>query len=531
MTTTDIRAAIENGETSLGIEFGSTRIKAVLIGPDHQPLASGGHSWENRHVDGLWTYTLDDVRAGLQDAYARLVDDVKASYGVVPTTYGSLGISAMMHGFLAFDADGDQIAQFRTWRNTNTAAAADELIRAFDFNIPLRWSIAHLHQAILDDEPRIASIASMTTLAGWVHEQLTGRHVLGIGDASGMFPIDSRTMDYDQARIDAYDALVADRGFGWRLRDLLPTVLVAGQDAGTLTAEGAALLDPTGALTPGIPMCPPEGDAGTGMVATNSVGQRTGNISCGTSVFLMVVLEKALAELHTEIDMVTTPDGSPVAMVHSNNGASEIDGWVAMFVRFAQIAGIDLSTPKVYDLLYEHAMTGAPDGGGLLAYNTLSGEPLMGLEAGRPMFAHAPDSDFTLANAIRTQLMSIFAAVRIGMDILADEDVALDKLFGHGGLFKTPGVAQQVLADALGIPVSVGATAGEGGAWGIAVLARYLVARAEDESLPAYLDERVFADAQASVLEPDPAGRAGYDAFLARYRAALPAVQSMADHS
>ncbi|WP_022867204.1 xylulokinase [Schaalia vaccimaxillae] len=531
MTTTDIRAAIESGDTALGIEFGSTRIKAVLIGPDHQPIASGGFSWENKLVDGLWSYDLEDVRKGLQTAYADLVEDVRTKYDVTPTTYGSLGISAMMHGYLAFDAAGNQLVPFRTWRNTNTGPAAEELIKTFDFNIPLRWSIAHLHQCIIDNDPHVVNLASINTLAGWVHEELTGRHVLGIGDASGMFPIDSTALDYDQARVDAYDALVADRGYSWKLRDLLPQVLPAGADAGTLTAEGAALLDPTGTLRPGIAMCPPEGDAGTGMVATNSVAQRSGNISCGTSVFLMVVLEKALERLHTEIDMVTTPDGSPVAMVHSNNGASEIDAWVSMFVEFAKLAGIDMSVPQIYDALYFNAMKGAADGAGLLAYNTLSGEPLMGLEGGRPLFMHTPDADFTLANAFRVQLMSIFASIRIGMDILADEDVALDRLFGHGGLFKTEGVAQKVLADALDIPVSVGATAGEGGAWGIAVLARFAVCGNEGETLPQYLDSRVFADAEASVVEPDAGDHEGYNRFLERYRRALPTVQSAADNS
>ena len=385
--------------------------------------------------------------------------------------------------------------------------------------------------AVIDDEPHVRSIASITTLAGWVHEQLSGERVLGIGDASGMFPIDSTTGDYDAAKIAAYDALIAERGLPWTIAELLPEVRSAGDEAGTLSEAGALLLDPSGRLRPGIPMCPPEGDAGTGMVATNSVAQRTGNISCGTSVFLMIVLEKALERLHTEVDMVTTPDGSPVAMVHSNNGTSEIDEWVSMFVDFARLAGIDLPTPKIYDLLYEHALSGAADGGGLLAYNTLSGEPIIGLDAGRPLFTHAPDADFTLATAFRTQLMSVFAAIRVGLDILGAEGVALDRLFAHGGLFKTPVVAQKILADALGIPVAVGATAGEGGAWGIAVLARYLVAKDEGESLPAYLDEKVFAGAEASVIDADEADHQAYDRFLSRYRKALPAVKAAADNS
>ena len=527
---TDPRAAIVAADTSLGIEFGSTRIKAVLIGGDHEVLATGGHAWENHLEGGLWSYTLDEVVAGLQSAYASLVADVRERYDVTPTSYGSIGISGMMHGYLAFDADDNLLAPFRTWRNTNTGRAADELTRLFGFNIPLRWSIAHLHQAVLDAEEHVPRVARLTTLAGWVHHQLTGRHVLGVGDASGMFPIDSTTGTYVESYLDQYEALVATR-VPWRLRDVLPTVLSAGQDAGVLTPEGAALIDPTGTLQPGIALCPPEGDAGTGMIATNAIAQRTGNISCGTSVFLMAVLERSLAELHTEIDMVTTPDGSPVAMVHSNNGASEIDAWVGWFADFARLVGTDVSVPAIYDALYVHALTGEADAGGVMAYNTLSAEPLVGQEAAQPVFTHTADARVSLANAVRAQLMSIFAAVRIGVDILSDEGVRLDSLFAHGGLFKTPGVAQQILADSLNIPVSVGDTAGEGGAWGIAVLARYRSVLAGDEAAPAlpeYLSERVFAGASVSTLEPTPEGVAGYERFLDAYRAALPGVEVIA---
>ena len=527
---TDPRAAIAAADTALGIEFGSTRIKAVLIGPDHEVLATGGHGWENHLEGGLWSYSLDEVVAGLQSAYASLVADVRERYDVTPTSYGSLGISAMMHGYLAFDADDNLLAPFRTWRNTNTGRAADELTRLFGFNIPLRWSIAHLHQAVLDAEEHAPRVARLTTLAGWVHEQLTGLHVLGVGDASGMFPIDSTTGTYVESYLDQYEALVATR-VPWRLRDVLPTVLSAGQDAGTLTPEGAALIDPTGALQPGIALCPPEGDAGTGMIATNAIAQRTGNISCGTSVFLMAVLERSLTELHTEIDMVTTPDGSPVAMVHSNNGASEIDAWVGWFAEFARLVGADASVPAIYDALYNHALTAEADAGGVMAYNTLSAEPLVGQEAAQPVFTHTADARVTLANAIRAQLMSVFAAVRIGVDILSDEGVSLDSLYAHGGLFKTPRVAQQILADSLNIPVSVGDTAGEGGAWGIAVLARYRAAVARDAATPAlpdYLSERVFAGASVSTLEPTAEGVAGYERFLEAYRAALPGVEVIA---
>lgn len=524
---TDPRAA---ADTALGIEFGSTRIKAVLIGPDHEVLATGGHGWENHLEGGLWSYGLDEVLAGLQSAYASLVADVRERYDVTPVSYGSIGISAMMHGYLAFDADDSLLAPFRTWRNTNTGRAADELTRLFGFNIPLRWSIAHLHQAVLDAEEHAPRVARLTTLAGWVHYRLTGWHVLGVGDASGLFPIDSTTGTYVESYLDQYEALVGDR-VPWRLRDVLPTVLSAGQDAGVLTPEGAALIDPTGTLRPGIALCPPEGDAGTGMIATNAIAQRTGNISCGTSVFLMAVLERSLTELHTEIDMVTTPDGSPVAMVHSNNGASEIDAWVGWFADFARLVGADVSVSAIYDALYNHALTGDADAGGVMAYNTLSAEPLVGQEVAQPVFTHTAEARVTLANAMRAQLMSVFAAVRIGVDILREEGVRLDSLFAHGGLFKTPGVAQQILADSLNIPVSVGDTAGEGGAWGIAVLARYRALLAGGEAglaLPEYLSERVFAGASVATLEPTAEGVAGYERFLDAYRAALPGVEVIA---
>ena len=513
------RAAIAAADTALGIEFGSTRIKAVLIGPDHEVLATGGHGWENHLEGGLWSYGLNEVLAGLQSAYASLVANVRERYDVTPVSYGSIGISGMMHGYLAFDADDNLLAPFRTWRNTNTGRAADELTRLFGFNIPLRWSIAHLHQAVLDSEEHAARVARLTTLAGWVHYRLTGRHVLGVGDASGMFPIDSTTGTYVESFLDQYEAQVAIR-VPRRLRDVLPTVLSAGEDAGVLTPEGAALIDPTGTLRPGIALCPPEGDAGTGMIATNAIAQRTGNISCGTSVFLMAVLERSLTELHTEIDMVTTPDGSPVAMVHSNNGASEIDAWVGWFADFARLVGADVSVPAIYDALYNHALTGEADAGGVMAYNTLSAEPLVGQEAAQPVFTHTAEARVTLANA-----------VRIGVDILREEGVRLDSLFAHGGLFKTPGVAQQILADSLNIPVSVGDTAGEGGAWGIAVLARYRALLAGGEAglaLPEYLSERVFAGASVSTLEPTAEGVAGYERFLDAYRAALPGVEVIA---
>lgn len=516
-----VREAIAAGRASLGIELGSTRIKACLIDERHVPVATGSHEWENRFVDRLWTYSLDAVHTGLQAAYADLVAAVERDYGVRPTTFAGLGVSAMMHGYLAFDAAGELLVPFRTWRNTNTEVAAAELTALFDHNIPLRWSIAHLHQAVVDAEPHVPRIASLTTLAGYVHRRLTGEHVLGVGDASGMFPIDATTGDYDAAMVARYDALVADRAPGLRLLDLLPTVLPAGADAGSLTAEGAAFLDPTGTLLPGAPVAPPEGDAGTGMVATNAVAPRTGNVSVGTSIFAMVVLEHALERVHTEIDLVTTPSGDPVAMVHCNNGASELGAWAEVFGEFAAALGHPTSGDAVFGALLGAAPAGEADGGGLLAYNYLSGEPITGLAEGRPLVLRTPDSRLTLANFARTQVYSAFATLALGMEVLAAEGVGLDAMFAHGGLFRTAGVAQRMLAAAIDTPVTVGSSASEGGAWGIAVLAAFRAAGGGD--LAAYLAE-VFSGAAAEVAVPDAADRAGFEAFLARYRAGLAVV-------
>jgi len=506
--------AIRSGATALGIEFGSTRIKACLIdSTTHEVLATGSHDWENRFEDRLWTYPIDAVWTGLQDAYAGLVSDAHDRYGIRPDTFGAIGISAMMHGYLAFDGAGDLLTPFRTWRNTNTGPAAAELTELLGVNIPLRWSVAHLRQAQLDAEPHASDVRFLTTLAGYVHWQLTGRRVLGIGDASGMFPIDSAARDYDQELVARYDAHT-----GGDLRSLLPEVLVAGADAGALSAGGAALLDPTGALRPGIPLCPPEGDAGTGMVATNAVAPRTGNVSAGTSIFAMVVLERPLAEVHHELDLVTTPAGDAVAMVHCNNGASELAAWVGMFVRFAEASGIAGSADAVFETLFREALEGEADAGGLLAYNHLAGEPIAGLEEGRPLFVRTPDSRFTLANVMRAQLYGVFGTLSLGMRVLEGEGVQLDRMFAHGGMFRTAGVAQRFLAGALNAPVAVGDTASEGGAWGIAVLAAFL---ASDEDLSTYLDERVFAAADIRIAEPDPVDVAGYTTYLARYRAGL----------
>ena len=517
--TSDARAAISAGRTALGIELGSTRIKACLIDTDGTVLATGSHDWENQLVDRVWTYSLDSVWTGLQDCVASLLADTEHRHGVRPTTVGALGVSAMMHGYLAFDADGELLVPFRTWRNTSTGRAATELTGLFGHNIPLRWSIAHYYQAILIDEPHVPQVHFLTTLAGYVHWRLTGRRVLGVGDASGMFPIDPATHGYAKQLLGRFDELVADRRLGRHLEDLLPEVLLAGQDAGRLTEEGAALLDPTGTLRPGVPLCPPEGDAGTGMVATNAVSPRTGNVSVGTSIFAMVVLERPLAAVHHELDVVTTPAGDLVAMVHCNNGASELGAWADVFGRFATVLGHPAEPDAVFGALLGEALEGDADGGGLLAYNYLAGEPITGLEQGRPLIVRTPGSRLTLGNVMRTQVYGAFATLSLGMRILDGEGVEIDTLLAHGGMFRTAGVAQRLLAAAVGAPVAVSATAGEGGPWGMAVLAGLLAA--PDDDLRTYLDGRIFAEAAPVVVEPDPADVEGYATFLGRYVAGL----------
>jgi sugar (pentulose or hexulose) kinase len=498
---------------ALGIELGSTRIKAVLIGPDHASLAVGGHDWENAFVDRLWTYPLEDAWDGLRSACAALGD-----LGAVDV----LGVSAMMHGYLAFDADGELLTPFRTWRNTSTGAASEQLSERLGQNIPHRWSVAHLYQALLDHEEHVERVAFVTTLAGYVHWQLTGDKVIGVGDASGMFPIDPATQGYDEAMLATFDSLAADLGLRTPLLDLLPTIRYAGEPAGALTAAGAARLDPSGRLRAGVPLCPPEGDAGTGMVATSSVAPGTGNVSAGTSIFAMVVLDRALSQPHRELDLVTTPAGDPVAMVHCNNGASELQAWAGLFGEFAGLLGADADADRVFSTLFTAALDGAPDGGGLLAYNYLSGEPITDLEEGRPLFLRSPGSPLDLATFMRTQLYSAFATLRIGMDVLlTDEGVRLDAMFAHGGLFRTRGVAQRFLSAALRVPVSVGDVAGEGGAWGIAVLAAFLRDRADDQTLADYLATTVFDGVELVTLEPDDADAAGFDAFMERYVAGL----------
>ena len=518
----NVKNIILNAETALGIEFGSTRIKSVLVDLNGSPLASGSFDWENSYKNGVWTYSLDEVFEGLRASFAALKKSVYDKFGVKLETVGSMGISGMMHGYLAFDKDGAQLAEFRTWRNTITAEAAEKLSALFDFNIPQRWSIAHLYQAILNGEEHVGRVDFIATLAAYVHYRLTGERVIGVGEASGMFPIDSNINDYDVAMLDKFDNYVADKNFPWKIRDILPRVLVAGERAGTLTAEGAALLDPTGEFRPGVPICPPEGDAGTGMVATNSVAVRTGNVSAGTSIFLMVVLEKALSKLYPEIDMVTTPSGKPVAMVHCNNCSGEIDAWAGLFTSMCSALGMDISIYKVLDKLFESALSGDKDCGGLVAFNYLSGEVITGLDSGKPLFLRGPESKFNLPNFARAQLCSAAATLSIGMEILADEQVKIDKLLGHGGYFKAPLAGQKIMAAALEAPVSVMKTAGEGGPWGIALLASYMQNKAEGETLEAFLDSRVFSNEDAFEVKPDPEDIAGFKKFLDNYKKSLP---------
>lgn len=518
------KEAILSGKTVLGIEFGSTRIKAVLVDETHQPVAMGTYDWENRLENNIWTYSLEDIWKGLRGCYQSLKEDVQGKYGVALTRLGALGFSGMMHGYMPFDGNGELLVPFRTWRNTMTGEACGRLTPVFNFNIPQRWSIAHLYQAILSGEDHVKNIAFFTTLAGYIHWKLSGEKVLGVGEASGMFPIDSGICDYDQKMLAQFDELVADQGLGWKLKDILPKVLPAGVAAGTLTAEGARLLDPAGDLEAGVPMCPPEGDAGTGMVATNSVKVRTGNISAGTSIFSMVVTEHALSKVHEEIDMVTTPDGYPVAMVHCNNCTSDLNAWVNLFEEFAGKFGVKPDRNELYGTLYREALTADPDCGGLMAYNYFSGEPVTGLNAGRPMFVRTPDAHFSLANFMRSHLYSAMAALKIGNDILLkEEQVKVDSLMGHGGLFKTPVVGQQLMAAAMNAPVTVMDTASEGGAWGMAVLACFMAEKAPEETLPDYLSDKIFAGQSGTTIAPKAEDVAGFDAFIEKYKATLPA--------
>ena len=524
------KQCIQSGRAVLGIELGSTRIKAVLIDENNAPIAQGAHEWENRYEDKLWTYSIEDIWNGLKDCYADLRRQVKQRYDEEITSLAAIGISAMMHGYMAFDKSQKILVPFRTWRNTNTGKAAAKLSELFNFNIPLRWSISHVYQAIIDGETHVKEIDYLTTLAGYVHWMLTGKRVLGIGDASGMLPIDSDTNDYEASMVEKFDKLIASKDIGWKILDILPKVLLAGENAGTLTEQGALLLDPTGNLQAGVPLCPPEGDAGTGMVATNAVRQRTGNVSAGTSSFSMIVLEKPLSQPYEAIDMVTTPCGSPVAMVHCNNCTSDLNAWISLFKQYAQLLGVEVSTGDVFAKLYNHALQGNADCGGLLAYNYFSGEPITGLNEGRPMFVRSTGDKFNLANFIRTNLYAAVAVLKIGNDILfKDEHVAVDRITGHGGLFKTPGVGQRILAAALNSPISVMETAGEGGAWGIALLAAYMMNN-NQESLVDYLDHHVFAGNKGVEITPTAEEVAGFDKYIETYKAGLAIEQTAVTH-
>ena len=515
----------------LGIEFGSTRIKAVLINEKHETVALGVHDWENRLDNGIWTYTLEDIWGGVQDAYANLAKDVAEKTGQELTTVKAIGFSAMMHGYLAFDKNDELLVPFRTWRNTITGQSSSILTKELGFNIPQRWSISHLYQAILNKEPHVKDVAFFTTLAGYVHYKLTGEKVLGIGDASGMFPIDSDKNDYDKRMVDIFDALVAKEGFAWKLADILPKCLNAGETAGVLTDEGAKLLDPSGKLQAGIPLCPPEGDAGTGMVATNAVAVGTGNVSAGTSIFSMIVTKEELKGVHEEIDMVTTPDGKPVAMVHCNNCTSDLNAWVNLFKEFADTFGMKVDMNDLYGTLYRKALEGDADCGGLMSFNYFSGEPVTGFAEGRPMFIRKPDAAFNVANFMRTHLLSSLATIKLGNDILIKEEgVQVDCIMGHGGLFKTPVVGQKLLAAALNTSVTVMDTASEGGPWGMAVLASYMVNKDAGESLSDYLNNKVFAGQTGTTLAPDATDVAGFDAFAESYKACFAAQHGAVDN-
>ena len=519
----EAKEVISSGQAVLGIEFGSTRIKAVLIDENHAVLASGSHEWENRLENNIWTYSLEDIWTGLTDCYRDMAEDVQKKYGVDVEKLAAIGFSGMMHGYMAFDEKGELLVPFRTWRNTITGEAAEKLTEVFDYHIPQRWSIAHLYQAILNGEEHVKDVRFFTTLAGYIHWKMTGEKVLGVGEASGMFPIDIETADFNQRMIGQFDELVADKGYPWKLGEIMPKVLRAGEAAGVLTEEGARLLDTSGKLQAGIPMCPPEGDAGTGMVATNSVARRTGNVSAGTSVFGMVVLEKELSKAYPEIDLVTTPAGDLVAMVHCNNCTSDLNAWVNLFKEFAESFGVEVDMNKLFGTLYNKALEGDADCGGLLAYNYFAGEDITGFTEGRPLFARMPDSKFSLANFMRLHLYSSLSTLKIGMNILLkQEHVEMDQILGHGGLFKTKGVGQRILAAALDVPVAVMETAGEGGAWGIALLAQYMIKKGEGETMDQYLNEKVFAGMTGEKMDPVPEDVKGFDEFIRLYTAGLP---------
>ncbi|MFS8604436.1 MULTISPECIES: xylulokinase [Priestia] len=530
-TQESIKQAIAKGKTSLGIELGSTRIKAVLINESFETIASGSYEWENLLEDGFWTYNLLDIITGLQSAYREMKQEVERSYGITIRTVGSIGVSAMMHGYMAFDKTGELLVPFRTWRNATTSEAAKELTEHFNFNIPERWSIAHLYQAIINQEKHLPRIHYMTTLAGYIHWLLTGSKALGIGDASGMFPIDEHTKNYSEDMMKQFDELISYKGYPWQLSDILPVVHTSGEQAGTLTAIGASILDQSKNLQPGIPFCPPEGDAGTGMVATNSVRKRTGNVSVGTSIFAMIVLDKKLSNVYPEIDLVTTPNGSPVAMVHANNCSSDLNAWLGLFREFSEAMGQKVESDKLFQVMLNKALEADPDGGGLLSYGYFSGENITGVESGRPLFVRSAKSNFNLANFMRTHLFTAFGALKIGMDLLVkEENVRIHSVLAHGGLFKTPVVGQKMMAAAINTPVSVMDTAGEGGAWGMAILSSYMINKSENESLEDFLDDKVFKEVTAQEIYPDELDVKGFEAFIKRYKKGLVIEKAAAEH-
>ncbi len=511
---------MDTDKLALGIEFGSTRIKAVLVSPDGSVAASGSHDWENSLADGLWTYSREEILDGMRSCYASLKADFVSRYGFAPRTFGAMGISGMMHGYIALDKDDRMIYPFLTWRNTNTQKASDELTELFGFNVPLRWTISHLYRCMLDKEEHLGRLAYVTTLAGYVHLLLSGEKVLGVGDCSGIFPIDPATLDYDARMVADFEELAAEKGYPVRLSSLLPRSLAAGENAGALTAEGAALLDPDGDLLPGTPMVPAEGDAGTGMVATNAVTPGTGNLSAGTSVFAMVVLRENMKKLHREIDVVTTPDGAPVAMSHSNNGTGDIDAWVRLLGQFAKEAGLDLPKPELYDIFYNASLRGEPDCGGTVTYGFIAAEPLAGVDTGRPALVRDPSRRFDFASFTRANILSALAPVRLGLDVLTrDEGIKISSMTAHGGLFKTPGVAQRYLAASLNCPVTVMRTAGEGGPWGMALLALYGIKKAVEPglTLPGFLDT-VFENAEKTTLAPVPEDVEGFTEYMENYK-------------
>ena len=508
--------------TSLGIELGSSRIKAVLIDEQYRCVAKGEYVWENQFQNGVWTYSLEDAWEGLRTAVSRLLQAVRE-----PVSIDGLGLSGMMHGYLVFDRENNLLVPFRTWRNTITGKASAALTELFHENIPQRWSVAHLYQAILNDEPHVRDIDSVNSLAGYIHRMLTGEYVIGIGEASGMFPIDFSALDYRRSALESFDALVAPQGYPWRTRDIFPRICLAGENAGFLSEKGARLIDPSGTLKAGIPLAPPEGDAGTGMVATNSVMPRSGNVSAGTSIFSLIVREKQLSRIYSQIDTLATPTGKAVALVHGNNCTSDLNAWASLFQEFAGLFGSNISKDDLFSALFTQSLQGEPDCGGITIVNYLSGEHITGFTQGRPFVVRSPESRFTVANFMRAHLYSALAVLKIGMDLLRDEDVAIDRLTGHGGFFKTPVAGQQCLADAIGVPVSVMETAGEGGAFGMALLAWFRLHQGDAGSLEDYLNHRVFANEHYSILHPTPQGMAGFEKYLTRYKHALSAEREL----